>query len=685
MTASEGAARRLYGRKPLLRQLMPRLVGLEYDKRKRLKGEHRPDLPAVLLTGRRGSGKTAVLDALNEAYAGRSPVARHGFDRADAWSRVTHGTTNTSPVVEMLAEVAASLAPGGPEYSGTIAFPRLLPGLVAASCWRQGKAEQKDLAVNRLNKVFAACEPAKDKGPFDYAVGQDLAGANSADGADVSAVDGLRVIARTLLDRYFRMYVSEHAARRIQAWYLKRDDRAANGLEALVRLCPSFHRDGEYRKSAERTLVAAFLADVDDSLGLIKRGNRTPRPMLLLDDVHADGGDHALGLLLENRTPARGGAPDPLVVVATRLGGEAVQHYPDAARRRLPEIVANSGWSRTDGGSPSAGLLELPLPPLTVEDQLDMLEETDHFLHPDLPSVLNRLTAGSPAACRAFCDAVRHATRDGREVRPAELLELTDQDGRRVTSVVLEKLIPAQAVRRRLMQLSPAWDMEAADALPADGQAGVDPMSAAAARAHLALEGWETDDGPPFVTDRLLRELLIQELREASVAELGTEWTELHGQLCRRYRGRGDSGEPQLLRHLLSTGDDRAVVSRLTECLADRDAARWLDCLRQVVSAPRPPGAGWDGRWRAKARGEHDRDLQGGGPVELAVHRLLYGLWYLSQTTVEPTEGMCSAVGEELGFLSMHHPTGRAALNLASHEWPHAAWHKTHLPVPGLT
>lgn len=685
MTTPEHGPPRLQGRDPLLRELMPRLIGLEHDEPVRRKREHRADMPAVLLTGRRGTGKSAVLDALQEAYTARIPVARHGFDHADAWARTTHGTTNTSPVVEMLAEAAASLGPGGPEY-GAIAFPRLLPGLVAVSCWRQGKGEQRELAVSRLDTVFAACAPAKGKAPFDYSVGHDLADANADGGGDVSAVDELRVIAQTLLDRYFRTYLPGRAGERVLRWYRRRDDRARDELDALVRLCPSFHRDGEYRKSAERALVAAFLADLDDSLGLVKRGNRTPRPLLLLDDVHADGGDHALGLLLENRTPARGGgAPDPLVVVATRLGDDAAQHYPDATRRRLPEVAAASGWSRSDDGSPSAGALELPLPALTVEDQLAMLEETDHFLHADLPSALHRLTAGNPVACRAFCDAVRRATLAGREVRPTELLELTDEHGRRVTSVVLEKLIPAQPVRRRLMQQSTAWDVAAADALYADGQAGVDPMSAAAVRAYLASEGWAADDGPPFVTDRLLRELLTQELREAGAAEIGVGWAELHEELCRHHRSRGAAGEPQALRHQLATGDDRAVVLRLAECFADWDAARWLDGLRQVVSAPRPPDAGWEDRWRAKSRGDHDRDLAGSGPVELSVHRLLHGLWYLSQTTVEPTEGMCTAVGEELGFLSMHHPTGRAALNLASREWPHAAWHKRPLPVTGLT
>jgi hypothetical protein len=674
---------RLYARRPLLRELLPRLIGLASDRQVRLGPEHREDLPAVLLTGGHGAGKTAILDALEEAYTGRTPLARHPFVRVDAWAREHDRLTNTSPVVEMLAEAAVSLAPGGAEY-GTVAFPRLLPGLVAVSCWLQGEEPQRDLAHRRLDRLLAACAPAQGGTPLNYGIGEELARANSEVGAEVSPVDELLVIAEALVERYFRAYAPGKDGRRVREWYRDRDRRAEEGLDALVRLCPAFHRAGEYRRAAERVLVAAFLADLTDSFGWWKRRNRTPRPLLLLDDVHAEGGDHALRLLLESRTPSRGGAPDPLVIVATRLGEADTRRYPDATRRRLPEVVGASGWARADDTSPSAGLLELPLPPLNVEDQLAMLESTNRFWQADLPSALDRLTAGSPVACRAFCDAIELAAEAGHEVGPDELLELTDADGRRVTEAVLERLVPAPAVRRRLMLQCTAWDVEAADALADERSTGVEPLSAAAARTYLASEGWASGDGPHFVTDRLLREVLTQELRHADAAELGVDWAELHARYRAHHRARGDAGEPQLLRHTLAAGDDRAVVSRLVACFPDWEAPRWLDCLRQVVSAPRPPRAGWRDERRRAARGDLDRSLPDGGPLELCVHRLVHGLWYLSETTVEPAEQMCTDVGDELGFLSLHHPSGRAVLNLAAREWPHAAWHKAPLPVMGL-
>ena len=234
------------------------------------------------------------------------------------------------------------------------------------------------------------------------------------------------------------------------------------------------------------------------------------------------------------------------------------------------------------------------------------------------------------------------------------------------------------------MQQCTAWDTTAADALPADRHAGIDPMSGAAARAYLAAEGWEVEEAPPFVTDPLLRELLTHEVREAGSTDIGVGWTELHEEFRRHHEARGESGAAQALRHRLASGDHRTVVSRLARCFADWDAARWLDCLRQVASAPAPPSAQWDDTRRAQARGVHDGELAGAGPVELSINRLLQGLWYLAETTVEPTEEMCTAVGAELGFLSMHHPAGRAALGAAAREWPHAAWHKTALPVPGV-
>jgi hypothetical protein len=59
-----------YARQPLLRQLVPRLVGLDRDRhRRRRHHEFAEDLPVVLLSGRHGTGKSALLDDLKEAYA----------------------------------------------------------------------------------------------------------------------------------------------------------------------------------------------------------------------------------------------------------------------------------------------------------------------------------------------------------------------------------------------------------------------------------------------------------------------------------------------------------------------------------------------------------------------------------------------------------------------------------------
>ncbi len=66
---------RLYGRDVLLDDLVPRLVGLDAKQPELVRQAHPDDPPALLLTGPHGSGRTAVLNALFDAYRTRLPVA----------------------------------------------------------------------------------------------------------------------------------------------------------------------------------------------------------------------------------------------------------------------------------------------------------------------------------------------------------------------------------------------------------------------------------------------------------------------------------------------------------------------------------------------------------------------------------------------------------------------------------
>lgn len=675
----------LYGRDAVLLHLVPRLIGLAHDSKKRVPPEYTGDMPVVLLTGRHGSGRTAVLEDLDQAYRGRLPLARWDFGREGRRHRRSpeaEDVSNTSPVVEMLEELVTTLAPGAPQY-GRIGFPRLLPGLFAVSSWHRGNGAEREVARQRIGRLLTACFPRHTKqGPDSGGVWLREIKPKVDDG------NGLQSIAEVVVDRYLDLHTSRREGRLVRDWHRRRavgaaDGAAQDGANALLRLCLRFHLGGDFRHAVERILTEAFLDDLTDSYGAWKRYDQTPRPLVLLDDVHTGSGRHALELLLEQRADPTRERPDPLVVVATRLG-EGTRSHPHATRRRLPETVAESGWHRTVQGEPSAGLLSLPLPPLRIDDQLAMLDDTPHPLHPYLPTALHRLTRGNALGSRVLCDAVVAAAASG-TVPPEGLLELSGPGGRRVTELILEGLLPSAPERARLVQLCVAWDLEAAEVLARTRtDSAADSSPAATAHAYLERDGWNTDGEGQFVGDPFLRALLIQELRTTSAVEGsggGHGWTTLHRTLQEHHDGRGASEEPLALRHALAGGDARFVVSRLAGRFEEWDAPRWLTALRTVAGAPHPPRDVREDRRRETARGSHDSDLGEAGLVERSVNRLLHALWYLAEEVVEPTEEMCDDLGAELTFLSMRHPDGHAVLNRASREWPEAARRKQTLPV----
>ena len=130
---------RLYARDPLLHSLLPRLTGLAYAERARVPWEHDKDLPLVLLTGRHGMGRTAVLRALERHYAGRLPLA-------------LVDTAACALVVELLEELVCSLAPGLGRR-----FPLLLPGLISVFASHGDTADGRGRATTRIARLLIAC------------------------------------------------------------------------------------------------------------------------------------------------------------------------------------------------------------------------------------------------------------------------------------------------------------------------------------------------------------------------------------------------------------------------------------------------------------------------------------------------------------------------------------------------
>ncbi|MFE0176575.1 ATP-binding protein [Streptomyces sp. NPDC059002] len=703
---------RLYARDPLLHSLVPGLTGLAYARRARVPWEYDKDLPVVLLTGRHGMGRTAVLAALERHYTGRLPLARVD-------------TAASHLVVELLEELVCALAP---DLSRR--FPLLLPGLVAVVGGHGDSDRERSAAAARVARLLVACglEPGSTAEAAQHwsarvrARLEGTGGRSDAPGpqpsraqqpraqqppaprpsGDAPARHDPHAVHYAVLAEYFERYTRARSAAPLRQWYEERYAESARGAAApegqdgLIRLAEWFHRGGDYRRAAEQTLLHAFLADLEAARSKWQRLNRDPRPLALLDNTHSAAGARLIDLILEYRARPDATHQDPLVVVATRLG-DAPPGATDAVRRELPDLVGPSGWRRT-GHAPSAGLLVVPLTPLSREDILLMLDSASVPLHPYLASALHSLTGGHPLASALLCDAVLEqadAASSGPAAGPLDprnLLDLTTKDGSPVSRVILERLLPAQHHRQRLVPLSLARDSTAAQALAAHLRLdGPEQLPANAAADYLEAEQWQQDtpQDRPLAADPLLHTLLVHEARRTSLgADSRRGWQEIHGFLRRHHTTRGEESEADALRHALAAGDARTVVAALSEeyhSEQDRPSAlRWLNCLRYASTAPAPPAADWADERAATAAGAHDDRYQDIDEIDRCINRLLHGLWYLSDAHAEPEADLCDDIGAELAFLSLRHQTWRAVLSQAARTWPAAARAKRPLPLPEL-
>ncbi|MZD07221.1 hypothetical protein GTW43_19325 [Streptomyces sp. SID5785] len=712
----------VYARQPLLGRLVPRLVGLEREHhRRRRHHEFADDLPVVLLSGRHGTGKSAMLGDLQQAYApaaGPWPGPRVPFARINCtalWERARVGPeiSNNSHAVEMLVELVTQLSRPVAGF-GRLRFPRTTAGLLAViSARRPGNADERYVADRHARALAGAPDGTGPPATWDSLFRSALT--VPPDGSSPDPDELPEAAVRSYLGRPYRRRSRRLAARRIAAWYENHrsatDNRlrgmppgaaarptrvpAAERARTVARLCREFHQGRGFRRGVERMLMAAFLRDL--RYGPLRRGNRAPRPLVLLDNVHADPGRDFLELLLEQRAAPARGPRDPLVVIATELRGDdgaatadedSVAH-PAATVRALHEIGVDSGWRRT-GTEPSAGVLLLPLPPLDTEHLERMLRRDERAtFDPYIATAVHDVTRGHPMGARRLCDAVVHKARDGEWVTAEELLDL-DHPGGAGESVIwrlLNTLVGSEN-HDELCLFSLAWDREAAEQLAErwvprriDGLAAADGVAA-----QLERERWSRGTGSrPFITDRFLRALLVHQMRSGRGAG-GVDWAGAHALLAEHHLRRagsrsGTAGREERARflwHRLAAGEAQEVVDVLHAGFLDPEgsAQDWLHTLRTVTHAPRPPGALWFEQCQEVGKGRRDRlQLQadpGVGLEKQAVNRLLHALWYAADELAEADRTLADRIGQDLSFLSAQHLTGRAVLAQAAVRWPRA-------------
>ncbi|MEB3965383.1 ATP-binding protein [Streptomyces kunmingensis] len=700
----------------MVRSLIPSLTGLAYDERARRKREFGDDVPVVVLTGRHGSGRSAVLEGLAEHYHRRLPLAHVRVaptgtpvepDDARPVPAGGPGAARAADLVEIMEQLVCAFTPA------LARFPVLVPGLFAVSGWHGGDAEERDAVCARHARLLIACglrtgDEREVARAWSAQVEADIA-AHAEGPVDAAEEADSLPVTRAVL----RQLETLRPLGPARQWYGRRRlsaDDADDERDAMVELGRRFHRGGDYRRAVEHDLMAAFLQEVAGAYGGLRRWNREPWPLILLDEAHTAAGRRFLELLLDHRAAPRRPVRDRITVVATRLGDVPEDEAPHAVRRELDDLLPPAGgdghlahvWRRT-GHDPSAGLLVVPLTPLGRDDVLAMLDRaSSRLLHPHLASALHALTGGHPLAGKLLCDAVVHAAAQNRTVTPKDLLNLETESGRPVTQVLLEELLPDRRQRERLVVLCLARDHEAAEALAEDlGLDGPEQLPVNAAARYLVERQWQrpVPSELPLVDHALLQTLLVHEARRTlPPCDEPHSWHEIHRFLHLHHVRRADTEEADALRHSLASGNAAQVVDMLADEFgaeeAEQSVEHWLLCLRRCASAPTPPtgsspdgAAPWTDQRVEIALGEHAARYTHLDEAGRGINRLLHALWYLSEpyadAAIDPdAEMLCQAVGDELGFLSRRHPTWYAALGRGARDWPPAARKRQPLPIP---
>jgi hypothetical protein len=339
--------------------LASRLVGLRPHQLGATPYEHPAEPPFVVFAGGRGQGKTTVLRALRDAYRGHTPIALiDGEERQFTAPPPERPAESWSPVGQALTTAAEQLAEPV-KGAGRIGFPRLSSGLLAVTAggWsshdlpRLRQEAERILLLNRTDSWLS---------------GLDGRWVGKAISKLVTSMSGTNPVVEPIIEATLEAFTegvapAHRRLRKAAAWYQDYPSAGGSPKLALVLLSRHFRAGGDSRRHAERHLVRALLADLDDAYaGVVQRSNRRGRPVLLIDNVQEPGG---LGLLEPVLRDRADGITDQVVFFAA-LRGYAHPALRNAGRLALPEAARETGWR--PGISPSSRALLVALPPQAV-------------------------------------------------------------------------------------------------------------------------------------------------------------------------------------------------------------------------------------------------------------------------------------------------------------------------------
>ncbi|MFC4495546.1 ATP-binding protein [Streptomyces ovatisporus] len=571
----------------------------------------RAELPATLLLGPRGSGKTTVLRHLAD-WARRVPVAR--LDLAAL------GQEGRKPI-DVLAALVFQLNAPKRDFA-RLRFPSF--GLLAIAVAARMGAADRDEAVRQMEEALIG--PPGSRAEVFNQLAQYAATVLGAPTAVTAALP--------LLPQWQRHWVRLRMRWRLARIRRRTADSSSSVDGFLIDLNQRYgDRELAERQRAESVLFDAFLDDLRRAYGS-REGDRrrTTHCLVLLDNVDSPLGNEFLKSLLDARRKAD--APDPLLVLAT------AGSYPQALESfafggpRQPGVLPGSWAADEERFRPEQvvkGLVVGRLRDLArheVELQADEVLRAARQVVPAADNgvqwlgwLVYELTRGHPAGTAQLLEALLEF---GGEVAWEERVRRSLEPGAPLVGVLLDRLLPIGVSG----ELAGALARGAAAVDFAQAQSGRALWEEADAGAQDEFHDFCTDvlrtmhldgadegsDGCTETAHPLLRFLLLRRL--ASVSEPGTSdgpgssgspvdpaatgargegrgWTAVHGALKERAEAAGDEGTAAY--HALAVGDLATAAGHLGRSYDRLPPEEWCAELCRLRRAPLAESGGQRG------------------------------------------------------------------------------------------
>lgn len=545
----------------------------------------RPELPATLLLGPRGSGKTTVLRHLAD-WGRRAPVAR--LDLAAL------GQEGRKPI-DVLAALVFQLNEKKKDFA-RLRFPAF--GLLTIAVAARMDAADRDAAVRQMEEALIGPPSSRTE-----VINQLATYAATVLGAPTAVTAAL-----PLLPEWRRHWVRLRVRWRLAR--IGRRSRDAGSVDGfLIDLNQRYgDREEAERQRAEAVLFDAFLDDLRRAYG--SRGGdkrRTTQCLVLLDNVDSPLGNDFLKALLDARR--KDGVPDPLLVLATAGSYPAALESFAFGGPRRPGALPGRWPAEAEGFVPERvvkGLVVGRLRDLVRHEVEQQAEEVLRSAGRRAPVpavdngvqwlgwVVHELTRGHPAGTALLLAALLE--------RPAETpweerLRQVLQPSSGLVDTLLERLLPIGASA----ELTQALAHAAAAADLAQAQAGRVLWDESSARVqeefhdfcadvlrtmHLDSQDEETD-GRTETPHPLLRFLLLRRL--AAVPEDGPSGAvrgrrAVHHALRERAGAAGEDGIAAY--HALAGGDLAAAAAYLDEVFDRVAPEEWCAELCRLRRAP---------------------------------------------------------------------------------------------------